>query len=252
MGRIKSITFDLWDTVFIDDSDEPKRAATGLLSKPLERRQLVYNALKKHHNIKKEMVNAVYDTADAAFRHVWYGQNVTWTVRERLGVIFSGLKLEIPEPEMTQLVELHEEMELGVQPDLAPGIREALKSLKGRYTLGVISDAIFSPGRVLRQILSGYDLLKYFDVFVFSDEIGCSKPDLKMFEAVAEKLGVKTSEIAHIGDRDKKDIKGPQALGGKGIYTTVVNDRGSNSTTADAICTDYKDLPGIIEDLNRE
>ncbi len=250
MGKIKSITFDLWDTVFIDDSDEPKRSAAGVLPKPLERRRIVYNAVKKHHDIEKEVVDAVYDTADAAFRHVWYAQNVTWSVRERLDVIFSGLKLGIPDSEMAELVELHENMELGFKPDLAPGIHEALEALYGSFSLGVISDTIFSPGRALSQLLSEYDLHKYFDVFIFSDEIGCSKPDLRVFEAAAEKFGVKTSEIAHVGDRDKKDIKGPQALGGKGIYTTVVNDRGSDKTTADAICTDYKDLFSIIKSLN--
>ncbi|GIT27925.1 MAG: hypothetical protein CM1200mP41_39690 [Gammaproteobacteria bacterium] len=30
---IKAVTFDLWDTVIHDDSDEPKRAAQGLRSK---------------------------------------------------------------------------------------------------------------------------------------------------------------------------------------------------------------------------
>ncbi len=32
MPRVRVISFDLWDTVFIDDSDEPKRRAQGLLA----------------------------------------------------------------------------------------------------------------------------------------------------------------------------------------------------------------------------
>ena len=35
---IKGITFDLWDTVFIDDSDEPKRKKAGRPTKSVERR----------------------------------------------------------------------------------------------------------------------------------------------------------------------------------------------------------------------
>ena len=37
-----AITFDLWDTVFHDDSDEPKRAAAGLPNKKVSRRDLVH------------------------------------------------------------------------------------------------------------------------------------------------------------------------------------------------------------------
>ncbi|RUM39575.1 MAG: hypothetical protein DSY58_00175, partial [Desulfobulbus sp.] len=98
-------------------------------------------------------------------------------------------------------------------------------------------------------LLAENDLEKYFDVFIFSDEIGCSKPDPKTFLAAAEGLGVDVREIAHVGDRDSKDIKGPQHLGAKGIYTTVINDRGSSSTSADAVCTDYNQLADIIDSL---
>ena len=44
---IKGITFDLWDTVFIDDSDEPKRKADGRPTKAVERRQLVHQFVAK-------------------------------------------------------------------------------------------------------------------------------------------------------------------------------------------------------------
>jgi hypothetical protein len=42
---IKAVTFDLWDTMVYDDSDEPERAARGLRSKKGERRHLVWQAL---------------------------------------------------------------------------------------------------------------------------------------------------------------------------------------------------------------
>ena len=72
---IKAITFDLWDTVFINDSDEPKRTAAGRLSKPLERRQLLKKYLDKYEAVSSETVTAVYDAVDAAFKKVWYRNN---------------------------------------------------------------------------------------------------------------------------------------------------------------------------------
>jgi len=160
MGKpIKTLSFDLWDTVFIDDSDEPKRAAAGLPPKSVQRRHLVQQFLQRHGPISRELIDRCYDTADAAFREVWYGQNVTWPVRVRLNILLQGLGRKLPENELAELVRLHEDMELEVKPDLLPGIREALESIKGKYKLAVISDAIFSPGRALRELLRHYGLL---------------------------------------------------------------------------------------------
>lgn len=254
MGRavIRAITFDLWDTVFIDDSDEPKRAAQGLAPKPAERRNLVHQFLERYEPISKDQVELAYNTVDAAFHHVWYSQNITWTVRERLSVLLKGLNRDLPETEFGELVRLHEEMELAVRPDLAPGVAEALQNLHGKYRMGVISDAIFSPGRVLRRLLAHYDLLKFFDAFIFSDEIGCAKPEASVFEAAAGGLGVKPCEIVHIGDREPKDIEGPHAVGARAVLCTVVKDRGSENTRADAVCSDFLDLPDILEKLDQQ
>ncbi len=248
-GSIEAVTFDLWDTVIVDDSDEPKRAEKGLLSKYLTRRELVWKFLERHGSIARELVDASYAATDAAFRKIWYDHNVTWKVDERLEIVLKGLGRTLPAEEMAELVRLHEEMELEVQPDLAPGIVEAIKELHGKYKLGVISDTIFSSGRVLRQLLQANELEHYFDVFIFSDEAGYSKPDSRVFLAAARGLGVDITQIAHVGDRDAKDIKGPQGLGAKGIYTTVVKDRGSGKTRADAICRDYADLAEIVDSL---
>ena len=46
---IRAITFDLWDTIVIDDSDEPKRAAQGLSSKPVARETLFIEEVRAHH-----------------------------------------------------------------------------------------------------------------------------------------------------------------------------------------------------------
>jgi putative hydrolase of the HAD superfamily len=248
---IKAITFDLWDTLLIDDSDEPKRKSRGIPSKPVERRELVYNALKKKKSIPRMKVDTAYNVVDSAFRHVWYTHNVTWSVKERLQILLDGLGRELPEKDLLNIVQRHEEMELDFKPDLAPGAADMLGKLHRKYRLGVISDTIFSPGHTLRQILEHYNIKKYFDTFTFSDEIGRSKPDPAVFKSAANSLNVHIHEIVHIGDRDEKDVEGPHAVGAKAIFTTVVKDRGSSHTKADAVCTDYAELPDIVEQLNK-
>jgi putative hydrolase of the HAD superfamily len=141
-------------------------------------------------------------------------------------------------------------MELSVRPDLAPGVHDALLALHGRYRLGVISDTIFSPGRTLRRILKEEDLLELFEAFAFSDEVGASKPDRKMFDTAADQLGIKPDQMLHVGDREKNDVEGPQAVGARAILVTVVKDRRSGPSKADAICSDYRELPRLVDSLN--
>ena len=246
---IRAITFDLWDTVIHDDSDEPKRAAAGLPPKREARRALVRDALAACSTVPAEIVDAAYGVADAAFAKVWHDRHVTWTVTERLSVLLGGLGHELPETVMADLTAKIEEMELEVMPDPVPGIGNAIKVLAARYPLAVVSDAIHSPGRCLREWLKRHRLLHYFHAFAFSDEVGRSKPHPDMFHRAAAGLGVGVSEILHIGDREHNDVRGPHALGMKAILFTATRDRDRAGSTADAVCEQAADLPGAVERL---
>jgi putative hydrolase of the HAD superfamily len=249
MPQIRVVSFDLWDTVFVDDSDEPKRLRQGLLPKPVERRELVHRFLSRHAPTGRAFVDCAYDNTDVAFRHVWRHQHVTWPVEVRLRVLLAGLKRELPEDELKELVRLHEEMELRVRPDLVPGVVEALETLRRRFILAVVSDAIFTPGRALRELLEGFGLRDYFSAFVFSDEVGCSKPAPGMFRRAADLTGCRLEEIVHVGDREHNDIAGAKDVGCRAVLFTGVVDRDSANTCADAVCRDFGKLPAIMDSL---
>lgn len=250
MPRVRVISFDLWDTVFVDDSDEPKRSRLGLPPKPVERRDLVHRFLALHEPIDRSLVDGAYDTADAAFRHAWRRQHVTWTVEERLRILLDGLQRKLPDDELRELVRLHEDMELRVRPDLVPGVADVLKTLGQRYRLAVISDTVFSPGRALRELLAGYGLLDYFSAFVFSDEAGWSKPAPQVFRRAAELMDCRLGEMVHIGDREQNDIAGAKSLGARAVLLTAAIDRGAAGSQADAVCSDYRRLTEMIESLD--
>jgi hypothetical protein len=99
----------------------PKRA---------ERRFLVHQVLSRHRQVTAEEVSLAYDVVDAAFRKVWHDQHVTWTVRQRLGVLLEGMRIGLPEEELAELVRLLRH-ELTVRPRLVEGVRETLDELKG-------------------------------------------------------------------------------------------------------------------------
>jgi HAD superfamily hydrolase (TIGR01509 family) len=252
MPRIRVVSFDLWDTVFADDSDEPKRRRQGLPPKRIERRDLVAQFLSGHAPVDRALVDCAYDTADSAFREVWHHQHYTWPVEVRLRVLLAGLKRELPAPELAELVRLHEDMELRVRPDLVPGVADALTMLARNYTLIVVSDAIFSPGRALRELLAGYGLRDLFSAFVFSDEVGCSKPAPAVFRRASELAGCRLDEMVHIGDREHNDIAGAKDAGVHAVLVTAAIDRGSSNTRADAVCGSFDQLPAIIDSLNSD
>ncbi len=250
MGDIKAITFDLWDTLVIDDSDEAKRAEQGLRSKFDERRHLLWEALNLAEPIELEAVRLAYNVGDAAFNKVWKEQHITWPIAKRLRLILNELGRELPGETFNAVVRAHEEMEVDIPPDAMPDAVPVLERLARRYKLCIVSDAIVSPGGCLRRLLENHGLAKFFSGFAFSDEVGHSKPHRSMFESAAEQLGVEIGEMLHIGDRDHNDIKGPQQLGMKAILFTASRDVDKTNTSADAICESFDKLEAAIERLN--
>ena len=85
---IRAISFDLWDTIVVDDSDELERAALGLLSKHDERRALLHAAVP--HRELSDVV-AACDEVDTAFRYAWKVEHTNWTVDARLQRVFERL-----------------------------------------------------------------------------------------------------------------------------------------------------------------
>ena len=246
---IKAVTFDLWDTMVHDDSDEVARANQGLRSKYDERRHLVWQALNEVEPIELDPVRLAYDTADAGFNLVWKENHINWTVEQRLRVVLNGLGRTLPGPAMERLIERTGAMEVEISPNPIDGIADALSELSQRYKLAVVSDAIVTPGTGLRAILEKHGLRQYFSGFAFSDEVGHSKPHRSMFDRACDELGVSLEEIVHIGDRDHNDVKGPHAVGAKAILFTGSRPDDKNATSADAICERLSELPAIVDRL---
>lgn len=253
---LQAVTFDFWDTLFVDDSDEEERARRGLGTKAEARRRLLGEALlaQAPELAAAEGSEADIDTAWAAAnawaRARWKRDAHTPTVSARLLRTWSALGLR-PGRGFCDLVDAIEAMEADPSPRPVPGAREVLEELGRDYRIGIVSDAIVSPGRTLRRILERHGLLDCFDHSVFSDEIGFSKPHRAVFDAAAEGLGVPVSAIAHVGDREANDVAGPQAVGARAVLFTGVVDRGSADTRADLVCSELSELPRLLADLDR-
>lgn len=254
---IEAVTFDFWDTIAADDSDEPKRARLGLPSKGEARIQLFVEHIERNYpSIPPQRATEAYRQANERFRQAWKQDHHTPGVRQRLNFAFEGLGIK-PEPgqyasllrEIDALSREIETMEVRIAPDFAPQVHRILHALAQEYTLGIISDTIHTTGRGIRHLLYQQGLLQYFRFFIFSDEVGASKPSPKVFRLASQELGLPASMIAHIGDRESNDITGPLAIGMRAILYTGIVDRGSDRTRASAICRQYMDLPDLVRQL---
>ena len=255
---LEAITFDFWDTMAIDDSDEPKRRALGLPSKADARIELfASHVTQRHPQIAHEQAVRAYRHAHQNFQQAWHEEQRTPGMAVRMYDAYEFLGLR-PGPgrfaqlmrEVDALVREIETMEVRIQPDFTPGVHAALEELSLHYKLGIISDTIHTTGRGLRYLLQRQGLLRYFNYMLFSDEIGASKPESAVFRQAALGLGAAPHQIVHIGDRESNDVAGPLSIGMNAILFTGVKDRGSASTQANAVCGTFSALPGTVRRLS--
>ncbi len=249
---IQAITFDLWDTLVVDDSDEPVRAERGLPTKVAERWNMIRSAVHDQRpDIPEAAVEQTWDSVNRLFRYLWKNEHHTPDLRWRIGQVYDRLGVHRGH-EFDDLVDHIARMEVVIPPRLAPGIEACLATLAARWPLAVISDAIVTPGPQLRQILEDHGIARHFSAFVFSDEVGAAKPDRKVFDEAAERLGVPVKALAHVGDREANDVAGPHGVGAKAVLYTGCVDRGAASTSADAVCAHHDQLPAILDVLAGE
>jgi len=99
-----------------------------------------------------------------------------------------------------------------------PHLDEVLAELKQRgYKLGIITNTVTSREEHVRIALRKIDCEKYFDVIVTSVDVGCNKPDKKIFLTALKTLSVKPEEAMMVGNRITADIAGGNKVGMKTV-----------------------------------
>ena len=126
---------------------------------------------------------------------------------------------------------------------LFPGAESALASLhKKGYKLGLISNGK-SPFQE-----RNFDALGVSDLFravVVSEAVGVRKPESEIFIGACDVLETTPQKAIFIGDNPSADIDGANAVGMYTIY--MPRHQGQECREANAVCTDYRDLLGIVE-----
>lgn len=236
------VTIDFWDTLVIAEEGGKRR------------RKIRHDALYKVsgeyvQNLPDTEIEAATQEASDEFHRVWFNQQRTPTTDELIKEVLDVLGVPASQKELDYLVNIFEESLLEGPPKLVPGAKKVVAQLARKYKLGLISDTMYSPGRVLRQYLDKNELLHHFDDFIFSDEAGFSKPNPRAFTQILESTGCKAEHSCHIGDRLNTDVKGAKDAGMKAILFTGVSgkkDGPDADTEPDYVCVSWEEVKEVL------
>ncbi|XVF03354.1 hypothetical protein REPUB_Repub04eG0253700 [Reevesia pubescens] len=65
----------------------------------------------------------------------------------------------------------------------------------------------------LRKVLKELNVIDLFDAVIISSEVGYEKPDARIFKAALDQIDVEAGKVVHVGDDQKADKVGANAVG---------------------------------------
>jgi putative hydrolase of the HAD superfamily len=92
--------------------------------------------------------------------------------------------------------------------NVPPGTRESLDALAAENPLAVVTNG---TSEFQREKLAHHDLTDYFETVVTAYDVGASKPDAAIFEAVREQIDAE--EYVMVGDDYEADVEGARGAG---------------------------------------
>ena len=97
----------------------------------------------------------------------------------------------------------------------SPGAAEILPQLRKHFKTGILSNGAYESQLAKIKSLKMDELV---DEVVISGQYGIAKPDPRIFEIAAEKLGVSCEETVFCGDMFFTDVTGAYAAGMKPVW----------------------------------
>ncbi|MHB8392925.1 MAG: HAD family hydrolase [Candidatus Dormibacteria bacterium] len=129
---------------------------------------------------------------------------------------------------------------------VVPGVAELLPQLKARgLSLGLLSNAPY-PADLMHGMLERQGLARWFEVALFSSELGFRKPAPEAFSALLRTLGVDATQSWFIGDEEDADLLGAEAVG----MTAVAAPRTQVGTQSRPSLRSWADLLRRLDDLS--
>lgn len=203
------LSFDLWLTLIRSNPEFKKKR--NLLFKD-------FFAI----NSSIERVNEVVRYYDVLCNRINEKTGLNLNTYEIYYLILNALEVDMNANGRERLGEFYNETEklfLIYKPELIfPNIKLQFKKMvtEGK-SINILSNTGFINGKTLRKILSFYELEDFISFQIYSDEVGYSKPNNKIFQLVFDQVNktreTQKKEILHIGDNSIADYNGAVNFG---------------------------------------
>ena len=216
MASINAVTFDLWQTLILDNRELGQARAQVRLDG-------ARNLLLAHdEDYDPDHIREAYRGCYRACRAVRdTNKDVSFRTQVEIfiNLIDDGLVDRLPEPTIAEIERVYAESFFDCPPRFHAAARETLQSVSDMgLRIGLISNTGMTPGYTFREFLRRHDFLSYFQTLTFSDEVLLAKPSDEIFHMTMESLGATPESTVHVGDHVANDVVGANRVGMKSVW----------------------------------
>ncbi len=223
MAEITTVTFDLWQTLLLDDRDLGQARA-------LVRLEGAQSALAKVGlDYDLEHIREAYRSCYRQLRAIRDG-GLDVDFREQVCIfvnhIAPGLVERLDRGIMDDIARSYSDSFLVHPPPAHADAAHVLQGVQDMgLRIGLISNTGMTPGFTFRSYLEERGLLRYFHTLTFSDEVKLAKPSCEIFSMTLRSLGATAEQTIHVGDHVVNDVVGAKRCGLKTIWITGFYER---------------------------
>jgi HAD superfamily hydrolase (TIGR01549 family) len=226
LTHVDAVTFDVGRTLLHDSDRESTRVEQRALKQWLQ----------NHGVVEKERLRGVLAAAGRAWSDADVGTPRVAT--KAADGILDSLGLQVTDAERARLRGLMADIYRERPRGAAEGAADALRRLKEHgIELGIVSNRGARPGRFVMRQLEANGLAGFFDpvAIIWSDEVGFSKPDPRIYLSCLRALAIPPERAVHVGDKKVKDVAGAR-----------IHDDHKDGPEADTVIFHYRELAPVL------
>ena len=218
MAEITAVTFDLWQTLLLDNRELGRARAQVRLEgtqEALGRVGVVYDL---------EHIREAYRACYRECRRI-RDQNLDVSFRDQVEIFINNIDVgmvdRLDEETIQEIIRVYADSFFVHPPVPHSDALSVLGDVKAMgLRIGLISNTGMTPGSTFRRYLDQQGMLKYFDTLTFSDEVKLAKPSDEIFLLTLRSLGADPPETVHVGDHVQNDVVGAKRCGLKTVWIT--------------------------------
>jgi putative hydrolase of the HAD superfamily len=231
---LRALTFDYWDTLY----------EGGALPERIAMRRTAVGALLGAYGraLPEEQLRALYEASGREAERWWSEEHRGYTTNDRLRWILERASVKPRDPceHVATAADAVDNALLMLPPAMLAGAWQMLRVLRRHFRLAIVSDTGFASGRAQDRLLEKDAARAFFAATIYSMDVGHAKPRPEIFAAAVETLGVAPSEILHIGDNERTDVRGALAAGFRAVRLDVVKQGGPSE--AEFVARSFEEL----------